>query len=80
MMNKYSIITKCALTILLVSFVSLSFAGTYKQVCREVYKNGKHVKLCKKIKIHKKLKGTPVPTDKKNKKCTKTNKTYSKSN
>lgn len=35
-----------------------------KQICKEVNKNGKSTKECKTIKVHKKLEGTKVPTDK----------------
>lgn len=57
---------------LLVTLSSFSFANEtvdkpkIKEVCKDVVKNGKTTKECKKIKIHKKLDGTKVPPEKKN--------------
>jgi hypothetical protein len=39
--------------------------GEIKEVCKEVEKNGKTVKECRKIKVRKKLDGTEIPTNKK---------------
>jgi hypothetical protein len=33
-----------------------------KKVCHKENKNGKQVKVCKTIKVHKKLKGTEIPS------------------
>ncbi len=39
------------------------YAAETKEVCRmEKDKKGKEVKVCKKIKVHKKLEGTKIPT------------------
>lgn len=38
--------------------------GETKEVCKEVTKKGKTKQECKKIKVHKKLEGTKVPTKK----------------
>jgi len=38
--------------------------GEMKKVCRKEEKNGKTVKVCKTIKVHKKLEGTAVPVKK----------------
>lgn len=40
---------------------SVSAGGVTKTVCRDVVNNGKVTKVCKKIKVHKKLKGTKIP-------------------
>ena len=37
-------------------------ATTTKQVCHDVTVKGKKVQQCKNVKIHKKFKGTPIPT------------------
>ena len=39
-------------------------AATTKQICRDEKKNNKTVKVCKTIKVHKKLEGTAVPVKK----------------
>lgn len=60
-----SILTAIALSV----SVSIAFADDkaqapqpkYKEVCKEVKKNGKDEKVCKKIRVHKKLDGKPVP-------------------
>lgn len=39
-------------------------AAEVKQVCHDKVVKGKTTKVCKKIKIHKKLTGTKVPTKK----------------
>ena len=51
------------LAISLLAFSSVTFAAETKEVCRmEKDKKGKEVKVCKKIKVHKKLEGTKIPT------------------
>lgn len=66
-----TMINKAIILSVLLSFSALSFAADApekpktKQVCKEVNKNGKVVKECKTIKIHKKLEGTKVPPEKK---------------
>lgn len=54
---------KTILAALLALTVSLSLAQEIKKVCN-VQKDakGKEVKVCKDVKIHKKLEGTKVPT------------------
>ena len=43
--------------------VNLTWAGgEVKEVCSKEVKKGKEVEVCKKIKVHKKLDGTKVPT------------------
>ena len=39
-------------------------ATTTKKICRNEQKNNKTVKVCKTIKVHKKLEGTAVPVKK----------------
>ena len=48
---------------------NLAFAGgETKEVCEMVKdKNGKEVKVCKQVKVHKKLEGTEVPKNDKKK-------------
>lgn len=62
------------LAILLVAVSSLAFAAEEKTVCIDkigkdgkvlVGKDGKPQQECKKMKVHKKLEGTPVPEKKK---------------
>jgi hypothetical protein len=63
---------KSLLAVLLVAFSSVAFAeAQIKEVCKDKKdakgqvvrgKDGKPVQVCKKIKIHKKYEGTPVPT------------------
>jgi hypothetical protein len=38
--------------------------GETKKVCQDEQKNGKTVKVCKTIQVHKKLEGTTVPVKK----------------
>jgi hypothetical protein len=38
--------------------------GEMKKICRKEEKNGKTVKVCKAIRVHKKLEGTTVPVKK----------------
>lgn len=50
------------------SLLSLNIAfagGEMKKVCHTETKKGKEVEVCKNIKVHKKLDGTPVPEKKK---------------
>jgi len=54
---------------LIITLLSLACSSAYaqaeiKRVCRDVEKDGKTVKVCKTIKVHKKLEGTTVPTKK----------------
>jgi hypothetical protein len=54
---------------LIITLLSLACSSAYaqgeiKKVCRNVEKNDKTVKVCKTIKVHKKLEGTTVPTKK----------------
>jgi hypothetical protein len=54
---------------LIITLLSLACTNAYaqaeiKRVCRDVEKNGKTVKVCKTIKVHKKLDGTTVPVKK----------------
>jgi len=45
--------------------VTTAYAGgEMKKVCHKEEKNGKKVKVCKTIKVHKKLEGTAVPVKK----------------
>jgi hypothetical protein len=57
------------LMILFLLFAPLTKAafagGVEKEVCHEEQKNGKTVKVCKKVKVHKKLEGTEFPDKKK---------------
>jgi hypothetical protein len=55
--------------ILILLFLSIfvstaNSATTTKKVCRDEQENGKTVKVCKTIKVHKKLEGTAVPVKK----------------
>ena len=53
---------KKTLVTILMLFATASYAGgEIKEVCRDEQKNGKTVKVCKKIKVHKKLEGTQFP-------------------
>ena len=52
---------KQILILIALSIASIAYAGETKQVCKDVAKNGKIVKQCKNIKVHKKLEGTAVP-------------------
>jgi len=53
---------KKILILIALSIVSLAYAGgETRRVCKDVAKNGKIVKQCKNVKIHKKLEGTAVP-------------------
>jgi hypothetical protein len=67
---------KLLVMLLLSGTIGLAYAGgEMKEVCKDkldkagksIMKNGKPVQECKKIKVHKKLEGTAVPTDKKKK-------------
>ena len=54
------------LFLLFAPLTKAAFAGgEIKEVCHEEQKNGKTVKVCKKIKVHKKLEGTEFPDKKK---------------
>lgn len=65
---------KKLLALVLVGFISTAFASAeIKEVCHDKMdkkgqvvkdKDGKAVQECKKIKVHKKLEGTAVPTKK----------------
>jgi len=56
---------KKLLGLLLAVCVTSVFAeAEVKKVCHNEEKNGKTVKVCKTIKVHKKLDETPVPTKK----------------
>ncbi len=56
-------VIKIALLSILALTVNLSWAGgEVKEVCSKEVKKGKEVEVCKKIKVHKKLEGTKVPT------------------
>jgi hypothetical protein len=65
---------KLLVALLATSFFGLAFAeATVKEVCHDKTdskgavvkgKDGKPVQVCKKIKVHKKLEGTEVPTKK----------------
>jgi hypothetical protein len=53
---------KKILILIALSIASAAYAGgETKRVCKDVAKNGKIVKQCKNVKIHKKLEGTAVP-------------------
>jgi hypothetical protein len=63
-------INKLVVVFLLSFFSTLSLAADVekpktKQVCKDVVTNGKTTKQCKTIKVHKKLEGTQVPSEKK---------------
>lgn len=60
-----AIIKICWATVLTFALVTLATAAETKRVCKEDPKTKKEV--CKNIKVHKKLEGTPVP-EKSNKK------------
>lgn len=52
----------------ILSLLSLNLAyagGETKKVCHTETKKGKEVEVCKNIKVHKKLDGTPIPEKKK---------------
>jgi hypothetical protein len=52
-----------SILVLLAAFSANSYAGgELKEVCHAETKKGKEVQVCKKIKVHKKLEGTKVPT------------------
>ena len=53
----------CWATVLAFGIVTLATAAETKRVCKEDPKTKKEV--CKNIKVHKKLEGTPVPPAKK---------------
>jgi hypothetical protein len=64
---------KKIITIALLTLVSTVFAAETKEVCHDrvgkdgkpvMGKDGKPMQDCKKIKVHKKLEGTEVPTKK----------------
>ena len=58
-----AIIKICWATVVAVSLITVaSAAGETKRVCKTDEKTKKEV--CKDIKVHKKLEGTPVPTKK----------------
>lgn len=57
---------KLALLVILANFHNLAIAGgEMKKVCHTEKVKGKDTEVCKTIKVHKKLEGTKVPTDKK---------------
>lgn len=58
---------KSLILALVVSVASLSaFAeAEVKKVCHDETKNGKTSQVCKQVKVHKKLEGTPIPEKKK---------------
>ncbi len=58
-----AIIRICWATVLAIGIVGLASAAETKRVCKEDPKTKKEV--CKDIKVHKKLEGTPVPPAKK---------------
>ncbi len=61
-MKKELFVASAILFLLLAPLSNAAFAGgEMKEVCRDEQKNGKTVKVCKKIKVHKKLEGTAVP-------------------
>jgi hypothetical protein len=49
-------------TLLGLSMTAAYAGGEMKKVCHKQEKNGKTVKVCKTIKVHKKLEGEAVPT------------------
>lgn len=53
---------KKLLALLALCVATTAFAGgEVKEVCKDVTKNGKTVKECKKVKVHKKVEGEKVP-------------------
>ena len=58
-----AIIRICWTVVLVFGIVTLATAAETKRVCKEDPKTKKEV--CKNIKVHKKLEGTPVPPAKK---------------
>lgn len=58
-----AIIKICWATIIAVSVVTVANAAETKRVCKKDEKTKKEV--CKDVKVHKKLEGTPVPPAKK---------------
>ena len=61
-MKKEILVGSMILFLLLAPLSNAAFAGgEIKEVCHEEQKNGKTVKVCKKIKVHKKLEGTQFP-------------------
>ena len=61
-MKKEIAIGSMILFLLFAPLTKAAFAGgEIKEVCHEEQKNGKTVKVCKKIKVHKKLEGTQFP-------------------
>lgn len=70
---KKLLITAISVLALSLSYNPVFAAGEMKEVCKDKKdkdgkviqdKNGKPEKVCKKIKVHKKLEGTPVPEKK----------------
>jgi hypothetical protein len=57
---------KKILLVVLTCFCASVYATETKKVCHDKTVNGKTVPVCKMVKIHKKVDGTPVP-EKKNK-------------
>lgn len=61
-MKKEALIGFMIAFLLFAPLTKAAFAGgEMKEVCHEEQKNGKTVKVCKKIKVHKKLEGTQFP-------------------
>jgi hypothetical protein len=58
-----AIIKMCWATVITVSLITVANAAETKRVCKKDEKTKKEV--CKDIKVHKKLEGTPVPPAKK---------------
>ena len=58
-----AIVKICWVTIIAVSLITVANAAETKRVCKKDEKTKKEV--CKDIKVHKKLEGTPVPPAKK---------------
>ena len=54
---------KYLIVIMFSLFVTVVHAET-KKVCHDVAKNGRIVKQCRIVKIHKKVEGTPIPEKK----------------
>jgi hypothetical protein len=52
------------ITLLSLACSSANSQAEIKRVCRDVEKDSKTVKVCKTIKVHKKLDGTTVPSKK----------------
>ena len=59
------LILTISLLILTLAFATCSVASETKRICHDKEVKGKMTKVCKDVKVHKKLEGTKVPEKKK---------------